>query len=455
MKEKVEEKGITLIALVITIVVLLILAGVTINMLIGENGLLNNTTEATEEYSKSEARERVELLLSQYTIEKATGKNSDFAKFLRKNLQVGVAQNEDDTYSFMLGEWQVVTNENKVISIEKFKLDVDRTYPNVASMKADTKLVEGQLVQTEGYWDKQYGGEAYYNIVSSTVLTVDDGRCIQLDNGLYAELHAINDTVTVNQFGAYGNGMQNDTEAIKKSINSGYKNVKFINNQTYLISNTIYIQTNNIYIFSENSSSTILADKGFKSGLIFNIHQVNNIVLTNINFDMNSSQNSDIAIGGISIYQSQNIDINNCTFNGTGQEATAITSIKSSNINIEKNEMLKMDCGFMTIGGGTGEFYENFVISENFFDGQRPYSEPITFFDNSNYNNIKIINNIIQDKTYASGIYTGNGKYTSVYINNNNIRNCSAGMTINNTSNCVIENNIIEGCINRISNCKK
>ncbi len=35
-----ERKGITLIALVITIIVLLILAGVSISMLIGDNGIL-------------------------------------------------------------------------------------------------------------------------------------------------------------------------------------------------------------------------------------------------------------------------------------------------------------------------------------------------------------------------------------------------------------------------------
>ena len=37
-------KGITLIALVITIIVLLILAGVSIAMLTGENGILNQAT---------------------------------------------------------------------------------------------------------------------------------------------------------------------------------------------------------------------------------------------------------------------------------------------------------------------------------------------------------------------------------------------------------------------------
>ena len=42
------QKGITLIALVITIIVLLILAGVSIAMLSGENGILNKASEAKE-----------------------------------------------------------------------------------------------------------------------------------------------------------------------------------------------------------------------------------------------------------------------------------------------------------------------------------------------------------------------------------------------------------------------
>ena len=43
------QKGITLIALVITIIVLLILAGVTIAMLTGENGILNKATGAVSD----------------------------------------------------------------------------------------------------------------------------------------------------------------------------------------------------------------------------------------------------------------------------------------------------------------------------------------------------------------------------------------------------------------------
>ena len=50
MKGKLKNaRGITLIALVITIIVLLILAGVTIATLTGENGILTKATDAKEQ----------------------------------------------------------------------------------------------------------------------------------------------------------------------------------------------------------------------------------------------------------------------------------------------------------------------------------------------------------------------------------------------------------------------
>ena len=52
-----EQKGITLIALVITIIVLLILAGVSIAMLTGENGILNQAVKAGDNTKVAEAKE--------------------------------------------------------------------------------------------------------------------------------------------------------------------------------------------------------------------------------------------------------------------------------------------------------------------------------------------------------------------------------------------------------------
>ena len=61
-KTKIQEnKAITLIALVITIVILIIIAGVTINLSVGENGIFNKAKYAKEEYSNSAVYEQEKL----------------------------------------------------------------------------------------------------------------------------------------------------------------------------------------------------------------------------------------------------------------------------------------------------------------------------------------------------------------------------------------------------------
>ena len=61
MKEKINAKGITLIALVITIIVLLILAGVSIAMLTGQNGILTQAQKAKTTTDNKSAEEKVKL----------------------------------------------------------------------------------------------------------------------------------------------------------------------------------------------------------------------------------------------------------------------------------------------------------------------------------------------------------------------------------------------------------
>ena len=56
-----EKKAITLIALVITIIVLIILAGVLINISLGNNGLFNKTKTAKEIYTNSQAQEELDI----------------------------------------------------------------------------------------------------------------------------------------------------------------------------------------------------------------------------------------------------------------------------------------------------------------------------------------------------------------------------------------------------------
>ena len=59
-----KEKGITLIALVVTIIVLLILAGISIRLAVGNNGIIEKAKEATVMYNEAEQNE--ESVLSEY-----------------------------------------------------------------------------------------------------------------------------------------------------------------------------------------------------------------------------------------------------------------------------------------------------------------------------------------------------------------------------------------------------
>ncbi len=67
---KKSSKGITLIALVITIIVLLILAGVSIAMLTGDNGILTQASEAKDENIKGQEKEQIRLAMQSKKMEK-------------------------------------------------------------------------------------------------------------------------------------------------------------------------------------------------------------------------------------------------------------------------------------------------------------------------------------------------------------------------------------------------
>mgnify|MGYP004584901533 CR=1 len=53
-----KSRGITLIALVVTIIILLILAGISISMLTGQNGILNRAVEAKEKTQVANEKEQ-------------------------------------------------------------------------------------------------------------------------------------------------------------------------------------------------------------------------------------------------------------------------------------------------------------------------------------------------------------------------------------------------------------
>ena len=94
----VNEKAITLIALVVTIVILLILAGVTITMTLGQNGLFTRAREGRAAYEESEVRDDLSMLITQYTWDKASEKtDKSLGDYLKDNGATSVKANADGT----------------------------------------------------------------------------------------------------------------------------------------------------------------------------------------------------------------------------------------------------------------------------------------------------------------------------------------------------------------------
>ena len=67
------EKGITLIALVVTIIILLILAGVTLSMALSGDGLFNMARKAATDTKKASEEESTSLLMYEFEMEKISG----------------------------------------------------------------------------------------------------------------------------------------------------------------------------------------------------------------------------------------------------------------------------------------------------------------------------------------------------------------------------------------------
>ena len=87
------EKGITLIALIITIIILLILAGVTIGTL-SRTGIFNKAKQTASTYSEKKAEEDVSLLLKEWMMDNA-GNGITLGDFLDTKVQAQLIEIDD------------------------------------------------------------------------------------------------------------------------------------------------------------------------------------------------------------------------------------------------------------------------------------------------------------------------------------------------------------------------
>ena len=79
-------KGITLVALVVTVVVLLILAGISLNLVLGDNGIITKAQEAAAKTEESSATESFSMYLTGLRLANGDGDNFRLADYLSSNI---------------------------------------------------------------------------------------------------------------------------------------------------------------------------------------------------------------------------------------------------------------------------------------------------------------------------------------------------------------------------------
>ncbi len=122
---KTSSKGITLIALVITIIVLLILTGVSIAMLTGENGILTQSTEAKKANTLGAEKEQIQLAMQSLKMKKQANNVSTVVtlaelqkQFLddgAKNVTVENGENNDLVVNYKDSKNSYIINQDGII----------------------------------------------------------------------------------------------------------------------------------------------------------------------------------------------------------------------------------------------------------------------------------------------------------------------------------------------------
>lgn len=385
-----------------------------------------------------------------------------------------------ETYVYNLNIQEAVNNKLDEMALDGtleniisqyLALKITYTFNNIASMKAATNLIAGSFTKTNGFYSLDDKGGAYYyvrNVTNSDV--VDEITIIALsDNNLVAEL-LITDKMSVKQFGAKGDGTNDDTDNIQLCLNN-CKDV-LIENGTYMIDASDSIKpASNTKIEINNATLKAIANN-LDTYYVVDLDDVDNVIITGngtVEGDKashtgatgewghcirieNESTNitiKDISLingwgDGIYVGSCENVLLDNLLINGNRRNGISITdgsyvkvvnckiintqgTAPESAIDIEPNN--GDTCEFITI--------ENCLIKDNKEYGIASANSYYASHPNA-LNTISIINNkIINCKI---GIKP---EYINKLIISNNIINSNAtvGINMGNQNDAIISNN--------------
>ena len=129
MKTK-ETKGITLIAMVVTIIILLILAGVSLNFILGENGIITRAKTTGKIQTIATIKEALELEKVDIQVQNKTVNLGNYLEQIstgKKNYDLSSKETIDDKNAYI-----IVNDQYKFLLKDKENGDVEITYEGVA-----------------------------------------------------------------------------------------------------------------------------------------------------------------------------------------------------------------------------------------------------------------------------------------------------------------------------------
>ena len=211
------KKGITLIALVVTVVVLIILAGVSINAVLGDNGIIKKANQAASVTKEAEVKEAINRTILEFYLTNDYETLEDFLKAKAEDGSIdSVTKNADGTLTVKKGEYSV-TVENKTNSSggsgSGGSTGGETQTPEITvsgiKVVADSQGAGTALGEASTYLGNTLYITFTHSIMGGTTTVKPDIPCAVTKNGTYTFMvtgtvngksYTKNVSVTVNQF---------------------------------------------------------------------------------------------------------------------------------------------------------------------------------------------------------------------------------------------------------------
>ena len=240
------------------------------------------------------------------------------------------------------------SGELENIISQYLQLATTYAYSTVNEMENATNLVNGCYAKTYGFYSINDGGGAYYKV--RTILNTDVIDNITLfaitsDDTLVAEL-LIQNEMSIKQFGAKGDGSNDDTASIQACLDNCRKVYIPSTNNYYKVIESLDIDSNQI-IYGDGESSKILMPNNLEEK-IFYIHNKENINIQKIKLCNESCQTGSTPdlTKNLLIYIDgcENINIKECFFEYAYSRGIEVFKTKNFNYinNIFKNATFNM-----------------------------------------------------------------------------------------------------------------